>query len=113
VQIKKLERKLIAETDDLQRNLITIEIEKKSFKALTMERIAHDRIREIKEWNSVMNTLIPHMKFGLEDVNRHQAESFPIRFERQAKTVTDHTQPADAINLLGLDRTAKRVLGGK
>lgn len=113
VEIKILEKKRDSEHDELEKELFQIEIEKKNFDALTMSRIAHDRIREIKEWHSIMTTLIPHMKFGVNEVNNHQRESFLIRFKKQAGVVNNNTPPADAINLLGLNETAKRVLGGK
>ena len=104
VEIRKLQRVLIGLKDDLDGELIGIEIEQKEWAARNMEREAHDRIREILQWSQIKKDLFPLMTHGQEDVDAHQLEALTIRLAEEAKFVNEHTQPADAINLIGLAR---------
>jgi hypothetical protein len=88
---------------------LQIEVERTAFQLANMARIARDRIREIVEWHRIKAELLPSMKHGIDDVNKHQAEALPIRFERAVRTVTPHTPPADAQNIIGLHITAQRL----
>lgn len=109
VEIKKLERKLLAEDDELERELLGIELDKCKFSADCMERTAKDRLREIKEWSMIKAELKPHLAYGDQDVNEHQLEAMRKRFAFEAQRVTPYTPPADARNILGLEMTANRV----
>ena len=108
VEIKKLERDLKKEKDDLERELLQIEIEKKRFIALNQERVAKDRIRELKEWHEIKQNLLPQMKYSLKDVNEHQLISYTKRFIRQYMAMKDKGSPAERANLIGqLDKALK------
>lgn len=109
VELKKLNRGLIEEKDELEKELKEIEIEQAEWIMLQMERVAHDRIREILEWSAIKTKLIPDMKHGVEDVNKHQFESFHTRFNVEAKNMTEFTPPADRINLAGKAITINRI----
>ena len=111
VEIKKLERNLLKETDDLEKELLRIEIEQNNWQIQNMERIAHDRIREILEWSAIKKELLPHLKYGNDDVNAHQFESLQISFNLQSQLVNEQTAIADAQNVLGLASTINRVIG--
>ena len=102
VEIKKLKRDILKESDEIERELSQIEIEKKQFIARNMERTAHDRIREILEWSNIKTSLKPYLKYGDENVNAHQFEAMRKRYEKEAALVTQQTPPADASNILGL-----------
>lgn len=95
--------------DELDIELKQIEIEQTKWHMLQMECVAHDRIRELLEWSDIKNKLLPNMKHGDVDVNKHQMESFYKSFNMQATRVTEHTPPADAINLAGKALTVNRV----
>lgn len=111
VEIRKLKRDQLVEEDELEKELIGIEIEKKSFVGRNMERTAQDRLREIIEWSNIKTELRPQMSFGDQDVNEHQLTAMKKRFEFEASLVGQSTSPADARNILGLaisaDRTAQ------
>jgi len=111
LEIRKLQRDQLAEEDELEKELIGIEIEKKTFIGHNMERTAQDRIREIIEWSNIKAELRPQMSFGDQDVNEHQLTAMKKRFEFEASLVGQSTSPADARNILGLaisaDRTAQ------
>jgi len=111
LEIRKLQRDQLAEEDELEKELINVEIEKKPFIGHNMERTAQDRIREIIEWSNIKAELRPQMSFGDQDVNEHQLTAMKKRFEFEASLVGQSTSPADARNILGLaisaDRTAQ------
>lgn len=111
LEIRKLQRDQLAEEDELEKELINVEIEKKTFIGHNMECTAQDRIREIIEWSNIKAELRPKMAFGDQDVNEHQLTAMKKRFEFEASLVGQSTSPADARNILGLaisaDRTAQ------
>jgi hypothetical protein len=109
VEIKKLERKLQTEEDDLERELLIIEIEKQKFIACNQERVAKDRIREIQAWHEIKAELKPHLKHGTKDVNEHQLVSYNMRFHNQAQSLPKMSGP-EANNLIGQLVTSDRVL---
>ena len=117
VEIRKLQRDLAVEKDMLERELKQIEIEQNEWYLKNMERMAHDRIREILEWSAIKTELLPHLKYGDEDVNAHQLEAMEKGFNVQAKLVNENTPVADARNIIGLadmsNKLAKQILGDK
>ncbi len=118
LEIRKLQRTRLAEDDEIEKELLGVEIEKKTFAAHNMERTAQDRIREIIEWSNIKAELRPKMTFGTQDVNEHQLAAMKKRFQFEAKLVGPNTPPADARNILGLaissDRTEQKdVTNGK
>jgi hypothetical protein len=109
VELKKLQRDSANETDELEVELKQIEIEQTDWHMKQMERVAHDRIREILEWSDIKEKLIPNMKHGVDDVNAHQLESYGIQFNIEANNMTEHTPPAERANLAGKAITINRV----
>lgn len=108
VEIKKLERKLEKEKDDLERELLEIEIDKKKFISTNQVRVAKDRIREIKEWHEIKRNLLPDMKYSLKDVNEHQLLSYTKRFIKQFMAMGDNGSAPERANLIGqLDKALK------
>ncbi len=100
VEIKKLERTLVSEKDDLEKELIQIEIEKLTFIARNQERTAKDRIREVREWHEIKERLIPQMDHSREDVNEHQLVSYTRRFIYQWIAMGDSGSPGERQSLL-------------
>jgi hypothetical protein len=102
VEIKKLERDLNMEADDLDRELKQIEVERKLFISKNMERTARDRIREIHMWSEIKereaNMMTPD---ELADVDNHQLVSYTQRFIKQAKAMGENGSPAERQNLFG------------
>lgn len=83
VEIRKLSRKLANETNDLEQELLEIEMDKLTFISRNQEKVAKDRIREVREWHEIKERLIPQMAHGLEDCNEHQLVSYTRRFISQ------------------------------
>lgn len=111
VEILQLERQVEAETDDLARELLLIEIERKRFVAHAQERTARHRAREIQEWSRIKAELEPLLRYGVNDVDAHQLEAMRIRYQAEASLVNEHTAVADARNILGLALMAQRHPG--
>lgn len=101
IEIKKLERDLNNEQDDLEQELLKIEIERKNFAKLVMERTAKDRIREIQQWHEIKQNLLPSLKYSLVDVDQHQLTSYTREFIREGMGVNEHTGIAEKNNILG------------
>jgi hypothetical protein len=109
VEIKKLKRKLepkflpegpLPELDSLDKELLQIEIEKLTFISRNQERVAKDRIREIKEWHEIKARLIPGMEFGLEDCGEHQLISYTRRWIQQYLQMGNGGSPGERQNLI-------------
>ena len=108
VEIKILERKLLSKTDELEKELLQIEIEKKQFIGINQERTAKDRIREIREWHEIKEELIKDTQYSLEDVNEHQLISYSIRWIQQLLLLNENEALADKINIIGLAKSGLR-----
>lgn len=108
VEIKILERKLSLENDDLEKELLQIEVEKKRFIGINQERTAKDRIRELKEWHEIKESLKPDMECGTDNVNTHQLVSYTLRWINQLSGLSENTSISERNNLLGqLDKGIK------
>ena len=102
VEIKKLQRDLENEKDDLERELLEIEIEKKMFVSKNQEKTAKDRIRELKAWSEIKEREAESMdKEDLGDVDNHQLISYTIRWIKQSIEMGGNGSPAERQNLLG------------
>ena len=75
IKLKKLEKKLLEETDELKKELIKIDIDEKTYAKANMELTAKDRMREIKLWSKLKKENEDD-SFDKQDVNQHQLESY-------------------------------------
>ena len=102
VEIKKFQRDLDKESDDLEKELLEIEIEKKMFVSKNQEKTAKDRIRELKAWSEIKEREANFMdKEDLSDVDNHQLISYTIRWIKQSIEMGGNGSPAERQNLLG------------
>jgi hypothetical protein len=101
VEIKILVRKLSNESDELEKELLQIEIEKKQFIGINQERTAKDRIREIQEWHEIKESLKPDMTASLTDVDEHQLLSYTARWINQCVNAGDTMSISEKNNLMG------------
>lgn len=102
VEIKKLQRQMEKETDDLEKELLQIEIEKKLFISKNQEKTAKDRIRELKEWSEIKEReMINIPQEELKDADTHQLISYTKRFIKQSIIMGNNGSPAERHNLLG------------
>jgi len=102
VEIMKLERDIQTEEDELEVELMKIEIDKKKFLSKGQEKVAKDRIREIKEWSDIKAREASHMNtVELSGVDNHQLVSYTKRWIRQASVAGNSGSPAENQNLKG------------
>lgn len=84
IEIKKIERDIVGIDDELDIEYKKIEIEKNNFELRQMEKVARDRIREIKEWSRIKEREALKMgKEELENVDNHQLISYTLRWINQ------------------------------
>jgi len=66
-----------------QRKIIDAKIKQKQFGLMNMRLQGHDRVREIKLWEKIKNELTDKADFDITDVNKHQADSYAQRWEKE------------------------------
>jgi len=102
VEIKILDKKISEEKDDLERELLEIEKEKKMFIAKNQERTAKARIVELKQWSDIKNREAQRMSIEeLADVDNHQLISYTKRWIRQSILMGNHGSIPERQNLMG------------
>lgn len=108
VEIKKTQRKLNTELDDLEQELLQIELEEKLYAKANMELVAKDRIRELELWSKLKNEL-DDKSFDTQNVNTHQMESLGLTLENRAKMLPPGSSPSEVFNVVGPLSTINRI----
>lgn len=102
IEIKKLKRDLIEETDILEKELTQIDIEKKTFILRNQEKSAKDRIREIKAWSEIKEREAKNMsKEDLSEVDNGQLAGYTKRWINQSIQMGNNGSPSERQNLIG------------
>ena len=124
VEIKKLERSIENEKDDLELELLQIELEEKMWDKEERERNGADRVREIEHWSRIKKEL-DDGTFDTQNVNTHQKESLKLQLQERAKNLTAGSSQGEMINVIGplktiddnfrkkLEQQEKVMLNGK
>ena len=100
VEIKKLERSIAKETDELELELLQIELEEKLWDKDERERMGADRVREIEHWSRIKKEL-DDGTFDTQNVNTHQKESLKLQLQERAKNLTPGSSQGEMINVIG------------
>jgi len=108
IKIKRLEKKIKDEKDELKRELWKVDLDEKTFSKASMELVAKDRMREIKMW-SKLKIEFDDGTFNTKDVNRHQLESYHQIMKNRVETITSGTSQPEVFNAVGQLRTIERV----
>ena len=108
VKIKRLEKKIIDEEDDLKKELWKIDLDEKRYGKANMELTAKDRMRELKMW-SKLKVEFNDGTFDTGDVNQHQLESYNKIMQHKSKTLTPGSSQAEVFNVMGQLQTIERV----
>ena len=124
VEIKKLERSIENEKDDLELELLEIELEEKLWDKSERERMGADRVREIEHWSRIKKEL-DDGTFDTQNVDTHQKESLKLQLQERAKNLTPGSSQGEMINVIGplktidndfakqLEQQEKAMLNGK
>ena len=100
VEIKKLERSIAKETDELELELLQIELEEKLWDKDERERMGADRVREIEHWSRIKKEL-DDGTFDTQNVDAHQKESLKLQLQERAKNLTAGSSQGEMINVIG------------
>ena len=100
VKIKKLERDIEQEKDELEKELKQVELEEKLYGKAQMELVAKHRMREVATWSKLKKEL-DDGNFDKKDVITHQAKSYLLRLQHQKNTITPGTSQPEVFNVLG------------
>ena len=100
VEIKKLERSIENEKDDLELELLEIELEEKMWDKEERERNGSDRVREIEHWSRIKKEL-DDGSFDTQNVDAHQKESLKLQLQERAKNLTPGSSQGEMINVIG------------
>jgi len=102
IKIKMIDKRIENEKDELEKELLQIEKERKMFIARNQERTAKARIIELKEWSDIKAREAREMsKEDLGDVDNHQLISYTKRWIKQSIQMGGGGSPAERQNLLG------------
>ena len=108
VKIKRLEKKIQEEGDDLKKELWKIDLDEKRYAKANMELTAKDRMRELKMW-SKLKVEFNDGTFDTGDVNQHQLDSYNKIMQHKSKTLTPGSSQAEVFNVMGQLQTIERV----
>ena len=109
VKIKRLEKRIEEEKDELKVELFQIDLDEKRFNKAAMELTAKDRMREIKLWSKIKKDK-DDGTFDKQDVNTHQLESYHKIMLNRKNTLTAGSSQPEVFNVLGqLDGIEKLV----
>ena len=112
IKLKRLASAFIHAGSELDKDEIQIDIEETEWAKANMERVAHDRVREIQMW-SMLKKELEVIPFDTTNPNTHQMESLSEVFEGRMEALGPNPAPADAFNILSLVATARRHNAGK
>ena len=108
VKIKKLEKKLEDETDELKIELAQIDLDEKRYTKASMQLTARDRMREIKLWSHYKDKY-DDGSFDTKNVDTHQLESYHLVMKNKAETLTQGSSQPEVFNVLGQLQSIERI----
>jgi len=100
VEIKKIEKAIAKETDELELELLEIDLEEKIWQKNNIARKATDRVREIEHWSRIKKEL-DDGTFDTQNVDTHQKESLKLQLQERAKNLTPGSSQGEMINVIG------------
>ena len=108
VKIKRLEKKLEDETDELKVELAQIDLDEKRYTKASMQLTARDRMREIKLWSHYKDKY-DDGSFDTKNVDTHQLESYHLIMKNKAETLTQGSSQPEVFNVLGQLQSIERI----
>ena len=108
VKIKRLEKKLEDETDELKIELQQIDLDEKRYGKASMQLTARDRMREIKLWSHYKDKY-DDGSFDTKNVDTHQLESYHLVMKNKAETLTQGSSQPEVFNVLGQLQSIERI----
>lgn len=106
IEIKKLNVAISKEYDTLDREMLEVDLEEKLFNKWIMEKTAKERIREILEWQNIIDREEKMMETDGSNPDDHQLISYTQRFIKQKISMGNNGSPAERQNLIGQLQTS-------
>ena len=108
IEIKKLQKKLEEEKDELKKELIQVEIDQKTYSKANMQLVAGHRLREVTEWSN-FKKIYNDGTFDDKNVDTHQLLSYKKIMKNRQNTLTPGSSQPEVFNVLGQMQTIERV----
>lgn len=108
IKIKRLEKKLANEKDELKKELLQVNLDEKNYARANMQLTAKDRMRELKMW-SKLKSEFNDGSFDTQDVNKHQLDSYGIQYTEKAKSLNQYSSETEKFNILGQLQSLQRI----
>jgi len=113
IEIKKLERAVAQENDDLEKELLQIDLEEKNWNKIQLETTSGDRVREIEHWSRIKKEL-DDGSFDSKNVNTHRKETYRLQLENRAASISQGSSQGEILNVLGplstIDNDYKKLM---
>ena len=90
-----------------------IDTEKTKWILIGQTRVGKNRIREILNWQDIINKLKPIIKFSKDTYEEHQLSSYIRRFENRTKVKQVMGKIEEGNDLFGQHATTQRVIDGR
>ena len=108
VEIEQLLEKIKKEKDPLEKDLLQVDVERKTFEKANMQLQARARMDEISLWSKLKKEN-DDGSFDTQNVNSHQMESYAHLFDQRRKTITSGTSQPEVFNVMGQYETIRRI----
>ena len=108
IEIKKLEKKLEEEKDELEKEMTRVELDEKTYSKASMQLVAAHRMREVTEWSN-FKKIYNDGTFDDKNVDTHQLLSYKKIMKNRKNTLTQGSSQPEVFNVLGQLQTIERV----
>ena len=107
VEIRKLERKMEEELDDLELELLSIDLDQKRYEIELCDKVARERMRELHQWDKIKKELLASSSdIDVDDCEgREHLKSHTKRFITEWMNSGNITDPGSAQNIIGKAQT--------
>ena len=108
IEIKKLHKKLEEEKDELEKEMIKVEIDEKTYGKANMQLVAGHRLREVTEWSN-FKKIYNDGTFDDKNVDTHQLLSYKKIMKNRKNTLTPGSSQPEVFNVLGQMQSIERI----
>lgn len=112
VKIKQTLNKIEKEKDEFEKELLSIELDKKMWGRRNMEFEGGHRMRELKAWSKIKKEL-DDGSFNTKNVEAHQLETYQKVYRNKAAAINKSTPQGDVFNIYSQLQTVERILKEK
>lgn len=109
IEQQQLKEKAAQEKDELKKELLDIEVNKRTFHKANMEWQAKERMREIKLWSKIKKEL-DDGSFDTQDVNVHQTRGLSGYLHNKKKELNENSNNDEIFNIMSQVTTVERLL---